>query len=84
MSKNDNIWKLYDSLNKSGSRGEVLRAIAADCKRNVNTVRNHWFHNREVPEEFQDKVISILQKAVKKQNDSIKSIETQSETVTPN
>ena len=79
MTKNENIWNLYDSLNKSGSRGEVQRAIASACGRASTTVKNHWFKDRHVPEEFQDVVISILQIAIKKENDEIKEIEVKAE-----
>ncbi len=81
MSKNENIESLYKMLGNDGEKGEVKKAIAAKCKRKIGTVSNHWLSYFEVPEQFQDDVVDILQKAVVESKKRLEQIKVDAEEV---
>ena len=65
MTKEDNIFELYDKLNKSGARGEAAKYIANLCGVKVVTVKGHWLVNRQFPDYVEDgvkdEIIAYLQ-----------------------
>lgn len=68
MSKETNIFELYEQLNKAGQRGNAQKYIAELCGVKVGTVKMNWILNKEIPnhieEETQDKIIFYLQKQI--------------------
>lgn len=61
-----NIETLYKKLR---NKTEIKRLIADECKKNYNTVQNHWLSaGFSIPEEYQARVTELLQNAVHQQN----------------
>lgn len=67
LSKNENIQSLYRQLE---NKGGFIRAVSEEFNRKPGTLQNHWFSSFfSIPEEYEDRVIDMLQKTIKNQND---------------
>ncbi len=75
MDKNENIESLYGQLNNDGTKSKVTKLIAKACGKKYMSVKNHWLTIGEVPEDYQDRVITILQNALFEQNKAISQTE---------
>lgn len=65
--KKDNIIALYGQIDKKTA---FIKLVAEECDREPNTVRTHWFSSANfysIPEEFQDKIITLAQKTIQQQ-----------------
>lgn len=68
MDKISNIKRLYAQIDR---KTEFIEMLAEDTDRSKKTIRTHWFASSSwwaVPEEFQDRVIELLQKTIANQN----------------
>ena len=65
MTKIDNIQNLWHQLyNKT----EFIKLVAKELDRSPNTLHNHWFARFwQVPREFEDRVIQLLQNTIEHQ-----------------
>lgn len=71
ISKKDNIKKLWNKLPSDGSKYKFRALCAKEFNRSKKTIKIHWFSNSgdwSVPEEFQDRVIQLLQITISLQN----------------
>ena len=65
--KKDNIITLYGQIDK---KTDFIKLVAKECDREPNTVRTHWFSSANfysIPEEFQDKIITLAQNTIQQQ-----------------
>ena len=71
MTKQDNIFQLYDLLNKNGSKGDAIKFIANLIGIKKVSVKGNWFNNKEIPNyiktEDLDAIVTYLQNAIKNQ-----------------
>lgn len=68
MNKTDNIKDLWSKL-EHGSKTTFIELVAFDLGKSPNTLHNHWFARWwQIPEEFKDRVIELLQKTIAQQN----------------
>lgn len=66
LSKSDNIRNLYLQLE---DKAKFITAVSKEFGRKPGTLKNHWFSSFfAIPENYEDKVITMLQKAIKNQN----------------
>lgn len=67
MTKKENIqnlWKQY-----KGSKTKFKELCAKEFNRSAGTIHTHWFANLwQIPKEFEDRVIELLQNAIKQHN----------------
>lgn len=79
MTKQDNIFELYDKLNKSGARRDACKFISGLIGVKPSSVKAHWIFHREIPDYVTDnqldEIIKYLQNAIFLQNEVIKNIE---------
>lgn len=61
MNKNENIMSLYNKLPNRGDKGKFLREASKLCNVKALSIKNHWILMQDVPEKFQDEIISLLQ-----------------------
>lgn len=77
ITKEQNIFNLYDQLLNNGSKGKAITFISELTGVRKSTIKGNWFSDREIPlyllNDHQDKVdaiIDYLQKQIALQNES--------------
>lgn len=76
MTKQENIFYLYNQLENNGKKGEALGFISDVCGVKKTSIKSHWLQNQELPdymltkdnEHKLDEIISYLQKQIANQN----------------
>lgn len=64
ISKKESIKNLWVQLKNDGSKWKFIATCANEFERSKKTIKQYWFSNYgdwSVPEEFQDRVIAMLQ-----------------------
>lgn len=67
ITKIENIKNLYSQIIDKGGIQEVL---SKEFKVKVTTIKTNWLSSSSIPDNHQDKVIEIMQKAISLQNQS--------------
>ena len=68
MNKIENIRSLYNQISKKTA---FIAMLAKDLGLNPQYVRSHYFSSFwTIPEKYQDRVIELLQKTIRLQNES--------------
>ena len=72
LTKEQNIFSLYDQLNKNGEKRKALGLISDVTGTSKATIKSHWLYTREIPQhvtdEQKDEIITGLQTQVFIQN----------------
>jgi len=76
MDKNENIMQMYNNITVPGLKGEVIKAISNKTGLTLNSVKQNWISNEQIPVKHQDTVVEILQNAHTIQTQHINNIET--------
>jgi hypothetical protein len=67
----ENIQELYSRIEH---KTNFIKLAAKDLGRSPLTLRQHWFaHFWSIPEEYQPRVVELLQNTIKKQNEKAKA-----------
>lgn len=68
MTKDEQIFELYDKLGKSGQRHEAQKFIADKCGVRVGSVKSNYLLNKELPkgldESIKDEIITYLKEKI--------------------
>ena len=75
MNKKDKIRKIFLKLNPSG-KDNVRKVMSEKFNISVDTAKNHWIYNGNIPEQKIDEALDILEREGKTQsNDLLKLID---------
>ena len=63
MTKQNNIELLYNQLTVSGLKEKAIMGIADKCGVTYNSVKSNWIGKNKYPQDKEDDIIDVLQKA---------------------
>ena len=67
MNKKDKIRKIFLKLNPSG-KDNVRKVMSEKFNISVDTAKNHWIYNGNIPEQNIDEALDILEREGKTQS----------------
>lgn len=70
MNKKDKIRKIFLKLNPSG-KDNVRKVMSEKFNISVDTAKNHWIYNGNIPEQNIDEVLDILEREGKTQSNEL-------------
>ncbi len=70
MNKKDKIRKIFLKLNPSG-KDNVRKVMSEKFNISVDTAKNHWIYNGNIPEQNIDEALDILEREGKTQSNEL-------------
>ena len=70
MNKKDKIRKIFLKLNPSG-KDNVRKVMSEKFNISVDTAKNHWIYNGNIPEQNIDETLDILEREGKTQTNEL-------------